>query len=49
MAEKIKSAIRYFENHRDFGDPKEIKNDAANIYSDSYEEYMTIWDNLDRM
>lgn len=49
MEKNINAAIRYVEQHRGDGDPMEIKNDAANIYADSYEEYCTIWNHLDRM
>ena len=36
----IELAIAYAAAH---GNTKEAKNDAANIYSSSYEEYMKIW------
>ena len=49
MAKKIEDAIRYYEQHRGCGDPKEVKNDAANIYADSYEEYLTLWDHLEKI
>lgn len=47
MEKKIEEAIRYYENHKGCGDPKRIKNDAANIFADSYEEYCTLWDRLE--
>lgn len=46
MQEKIAAAIRYYEQYRDHGTSKEIKNDAANIYAASYDEYLTIWEAL---
>ena len=36
----IELAIVYAASH---GNTEEAKNDAANIYSSSYEEYMKIW------
>ena len=38
--EKIQKAAEYVAVHRNDEDPI---NDAANIFADSYEEYMTIW------
>ena len=49
MAKKIEDAIRYYEQHRSCGDPKEVKNDAANIFADSYEEYLALWDHLEKI
>lgn len=36
----IELAIAYVAAH---GNTEEAKNDAANIYSSNYEEYMEIW------
>ena len=36
----IELAIAYASAH---GNTEEAKNDAANIYSSNYEEYMKIW------
>lgn len=45
MESKIKSAIAYIRNHIGHGtDDAEIKNDAANIFAASYDEYMIIWE-----
>lgn len=45
IAAAIAAAKEYVNNHRDFtGDLWYIKNDAANIYSDNYEDYLLIWD-----
>lgn len=41
--EKIRNAIEYVMEH---GVTKESVNDACNIYADSYEEYMTLWEYL---
>ena len=43
--EKITCAIKYVREHIDEPerDVSEIKNDAANIFADNYEEYLTIW------
>lgn len=46
----IEEKIRRAENHVSIYSPvdgtKTAMNDAANIYADSYEEYMEIWDAL---
>lgn len=46
--EKITCAIKYVREHIDESgkDVSEIKNDAANIFADNYEEYLAIWDAL---
>ena len=49
MAKKIEEAIRYYEKHKECGAPKEIKNDAANIFAGSYEEYLILWDRLENI
>lgn len=49
MATKIENAIRYYEQYRGCGNPKDIKNDAANIFADSYEEYLILWDHLEKI
>ena len=60
MKKKIAAAIDYVKQERLFCLPvrkgltikeqdDEIKNDAANIYADSYEEYMEIWKALENI
>ncbi len=45
IAATIAAAREYVTARRDFtGDLWAVKNDAANIYSSSYEEYLLIWD-----
>ena len=45
MESKIASAIAYVRDHAGHGtDDTAIKNDAANIYASSYDEYMIIWE-----
>ena len=46
MQEKIKNAFEYINARRDAGDADEatIKNDASNIFADSFEEYMIIFE-----
>ena len=46
MNEKIKLAIAYAAAH---GNTEDAKNNAANIYSSNYEEYMTIWTTINNM
>lgn len=46
MDKKIKNAISYYLKHRHYGDDTRIKNDAANYFADSYEEYLILWDQL---
>ena len=36
----VELAIAYVAAH---GNTEEVKNDASNIYSSNYEEYMEIW------
>lgn len=47
--EKITCAIKYVREHIDElgGNVSEIKNDAANIFADDYEEYLAVWRALD--
>lgn len=59
MEEKIKKATEYVRKERiDYetrnrlaeisdGDDLSIKNDAANIFGSSFDEYMAIWDALE--
>ena len=42
----IELAIAYAAAH---GNTEEAKNDAANIYSSNYEEYMEIWSAIEAM
>lgn len=49
MEKKINEAVRYYEQHKGCGDPKQIKNDAANIFAGNYEEYLTLWDHLEKI
>ena len=42
----IELAIAYAAAH---GNTEEAKNDAANIYSSNYDEYMEIWAAIDAM
>lgn len=41
--QKITAAIRYCEQ---FGTDTETRNDASNIFADSYDEYVKIWEAL---
>ena len=49
MLEKIRQALDYVKQARireangELVDIQEVKNDAANIFSDSYSEYCRIW------
>ena len=42
----IELAIAYAAAH---GNTEEAKNDAANIYSSNYKEYMEIWASIESM
>lgn len=45
MKSKIASAIAYVKSHIEHGaDSTEVKNNAANIYSSSFDEYIKIWE-----
>lgn len=46
MDRKIKNATSYYFKYRLFGDHNSVKNDAANYFADSYEEYLILWDHL---
>ncbi len=46
MTEKIKKAVEYVKAHEVNDD---IKNDAANIFADSYNEYLKIWEELEKL
>lgn len=43
IEEKIRCASDYVKKHEGTQDRKEAMNDAANIFADNYEEYMSIW------
>lgn len=49
MKAKINNAIQYVQQNRNCGDLQEVKNDAANIFADSFEEYNEIWRHLDNL
>lgn len=49
MEDKIYNAVRYVQKNRGYGEIEEIKNDAANIFANSYEEYNEIWKHLDNL
>lgn len=49
MGEKIMAAVKYAETNRDRDGLRMAKNDAANIYSSDFEEYMIIWDALEML
>lgn len=44
--EKIQKARAYVAKLEGIQDAKSLRNDAANIYADTFEEYCTIWDAL---
>lgn len=46
MEEKIQKAKEYVANLEGIQEPVSLRNDAANLYARSYEEYQTIWDAL---
>lgn len=43
LLDKIASAFEYVHNLQGTMDAEELRNDAANIFADSYEEYLAIW------
>lgn len=49
MEKKINNAIRYYLMYRHYGNPTSVKNDAANYFADSYEEYLILWDHLKKL
>ena len=49
MKVKINKAIQYVQQNRSNGDLNEIKNEVANIFADSYEEYDEIWRHLENL
>ena len=50
MESKINAAIAYVRDHIGPGtDETMAKNDAANIFSGSYEEYLKIWEALNNI
>ena len=44
MGEKIRKALDYVAEHKDTDGLVMAKNDAANLFADSFDEYMMIWD-----
>ena len=46
MEDKIQMAKRYVKWLEGIVSAEQLRNDAANIFADSYEEYMSIWDAL---
>lgn len=50
MESKINAAIAYVRDHARPGtDETMVKNDAANIFSTSYNEYLKIWEALNNI
>ena len=50
MESKIKAAAIYVRDHVGPGtDETMVKNDAANIFSSSYNEYLKIWEALNNI
>ena len=43
IEEKIHCASDYVKKHEGTGTSETVRNDAANIFADNYEEYMSIW------
>ena len=48
MEEKIRKAKDYVAKLEGIVNAEQLRNDAANIFADNYEEYMTIWDSLQK-
>ena len=47
MESKINAAISYVRDHiAPWADETAVKNDAANIFASSYNEYLKIWEAL---
>lgn len=46
IEEKIQQAKNLVVKLEGIKDAKTIRNDAANIFAESFDEYMTIWDAL---
>ena len=44
---KIQKATEMVAKLKGSQDAQSLRNDAANIFAESYEEYMTIWDALE--
>lgn len=44
IKEKILKAKEYVAKRTGKQDETELRNDAANIFADSYDEYMAIWE-----
>lgn len=55
LSEKIQEAREYVRNYRtranmgELIDMQEVKNDAANIYGDTKEEYEAIWEEIEEL
>lgn len=47
IREKIKEALEYVERLTGTIDEQELRNDAANIFAENYEEYLSIWNALE--
>lgn len=43
MGEKIRKALDYVAEHKDIDGLTMARNDAANIFADTFDEYMMIW------
>ncbi len=48
ISEKIQKAMAYVKNWEGTADERQLRNDAANIFADSYEDYMSIWNALQK-
>jgi hypothetical protein len=48
ISEKIQNAMAYVKNWEGTVDERQLQNDAANIFADSYEDYMSIWTALQK-
>ena len=48
IKDKIQKANDYVAKLEGIVSPEQLRNDAANIFADNYEEYMTIWDALQK-
>ena len=46
MEKKIHNAISYYLKYRHYGDSTKVKNDAANYFADSYDEYLILLEHL---
>ena len=46
MEKKIHNAISFFLQRRHSKDDEVAKNDAANYFADTYDEYLILWNHL---